>query len=277
VRRAQEAAADARWLAGHRALVDSENARYGHYSIRDGADELTPEQQEARYRRKRAEGRQAAQREASRQYQIANKDRELTPYEQQQKDRRAAVAARAQLAGGSQNLNSGNSATINALLALDPEDRQDALRQMLPINPMRAQVEAAHNAQLTQLGLRVAQGQGFQTDPLAAAQGAAAQQQVEAGKPLVQRAQEAGAAGRFNDPDIFAHADEMVHNHYSSRPGVLGVSTHFTDNEVAIGAQRLADELDIPFEEAEKVMRRIQQDRNRNRPASTVASWMYDQ
>jgi hypothetical protein len=142
VRRAQEAAADARWLAGHRALIDSENARYGHYSIRDGADELTPEQQEARYNRKRAEGRQAAQREASRQYQIANKDRELTPYEQQQKDRRGRVAARAMLAGGSEHVTGANDAMLNAMLTLSPEERQRNLQYATPGGQAVALVDA---------------------------------------------------------------------------------------------------------------------------------------
>lgn len=72
------------------------------------------------------------------------------------------------LAGGSQNLNSGNNAFFTALAMLEGVDpnrmnaQQQALMQMMPIDPRRAAVEAQQNAQLTQLGLRVATGQGFQ-------------------------------------------------------------------------------------------------------------------
>ena len=135
--------------------------------------------------------------------------------------------------------------------------------------------EAAHNAQLTKLGLAVATGQGFQQmDP---AQQQLLQQKINSGKPPQVIASEAVAAGRMNDPAIMQHADDIVHQHYSSRPGLLGVSTRFTDNEVMIAAQRLADDTGMPVAEAEKVMKRIQQDRNRNSQSSTIAGWMYDQ
>jgi len=135
--------------------------------------------------------------------------------------------------------------------------------------------EAAHNAQLTKLGLAVATGQGFQhMDP---AQQQLLQQKINSGKPPQVLASEAVAAGRMNDPAIMQHADDLVHQHYSSRPGALGVSTHFTDNEVMIAAQRLADDTGMPVADAEKVMRRIQQDRNQNTPVSTIGGWMYNQ
>jgi hypothetical protein len=85
------------------------------------------------------------------------------------------------------------------------------------------------------------------------------------------------AAGQLNHSDVFKYADDLVNANYSSRPGLLGVSTYFTDNEVRLGAQRLADDLQMPLEEAEKIMRRIQQDRNRNVNASNIASFFYDQ
>lgn len=55
VKAAQEAERDARWLANHRAMIDEENAKYGHYSISDTPDKLTPAQEEARDARRRAE------------------------------------------------------------------------------------------------------------------------------------------------------------------------------------------------------------------------------
>jgi hypothetical protein len=103
------------------------------------------------------------------------------------------------------------------------------------------------------------------------------QQKIDAGKPAQTLAADAVAAGRLNDPAIAQYADGIVHENYSSRPGVLGVSTHFTDNEVMIAAQRLADDTGMPLAEAEKVMRRIQQDRNRNSQSSSIAGWLYNQ
>jgi hypothetical protein len=168
----------------------------------------------------------------------------------------------------------GSKATVNAWLNLPADQRASAMRYMLPGGQLSAAVDAAHNAQLTKLGLAVAQGQGFQQmDP---AQQALLQQKIDSGKPVQTLASEAVAAGRFNDPAVLQHADEIVHQNYSSRPGVLGVSTHFTDNEVMIAAQRLADDTGMPFAEAEKVMRRIQQDRNQNAQSSSVAGWLYN-
>jgi hypothetical protein len=136
-------------------------------------------------------------------------------------------------------------------------------------------VAEAHNAQLTQLGLRVAQGQGFQQTPPGQAE--LIQQKIDEGKPVQVRAQEAVAAGRLNDPTILSYADDLVHSNYSSRPGMLGVSTYFTDNEVRLAAQRLAADTGLKLPEAEQVLRRIQEDRNRGANASNIASFFYDQ
>jgi hypothetical protein len=136
-------------------------------------------------------------------------------------------------------------------------------------------VAAARNEQLTALGLRVAQGQGFQQSPPGQAE--LIEQKLNEGKPVQVRAQEAVAAGRVNDPTILQYADDLVHSNYSSRPGMLGVSTHFTDNEVGLAAQRLAADTGLKLPEALQVMRRIQEDRNRNSQASSIASFFYDQ
>jgi hypothetical protein len=58
---------------------------------------------------------------------------------------------------------------------------------------------------------------------------------------------------------------------------MLGVSSSFTDNEAALAAQRLSDDTGMPLEDATKVVRRIQEDRNRNSVASTIIGAMYDQ
>jgi hypothetical protein len=95
-------------------------------------------------------------------------------------DRRQAAKdhwrAVAMLAGGSQNINSGNRAFYNQLAMLPEEERQRQLQYALPGGRERAAVEAAHNQQLSELGLRVAMGQGFQ--PMNPAQEAAANQQI---------------------------------------------------------------------------------------------------
>lgn len=92
--------------------------------------------------------------------------------------RRRLVANRAMLAGGSSGLRGGlggNMGMFSALAMLQGVDpaqmdaQQQALVEMLPINEDRAKIEAARNAQLTELGLRTAQGRGFQQpDPAVA-------------------------------------------------------------------------------------------------------------
>ena len=60
-------------------------------------------------------------------------------------ERRAALArwqATAYLAGGSQNLNSGNRWVANALVNMTPEQQDEAMRYMLPGGRLRAQVDA---------------------------------------------------------------------------------------------------------------------------------------
>ena len=62
--------------------------------------------------------------------------------------RRAHRLALAQLAGGSQNINSGNRWMAEALLAMTPEDRASSMRYMLPGGNLAAGVDA-ENAQLS--------------------------------------------------------------------------------------------------------------------------------
>lgn len=189
VKRAQEAAHDAKWLAGHRELVDSENEKYGHYSIQDGDPRLTQEQEQARYGRKRGELREADQRKAARQYQIDHANDPLTPYEQQQKARRDLVATRAMLAGGAQNLHSSNNALFTALAMLGPADRNAQLQRMMPIDPHRAQMEAVggQNALNMLRGMNLGQGMD---NPLIRAQAAAAQVQTDQARQAMRQEDE---------------------------------------------------------------------------------------
>jgi hypothetical protein len=145
-------------------------------------------------------------------------------------------------------------------------------RDVQGITPIGA--AAAHNAQLTKLGLEVAQGRGFQH--MNPAQQAMIQQQMNAQKPVAERAQERVAAGTLNHPDVLEHANNIVNSHYSAA-GALGNTSRFTDNEVFLAAQKLSDQTGMSLEDATKMMRGIQQERNNNATASTVFDWMYNQ
>lgn len=71
-------------------------------------------------------------------------------------ERRAALKrwqATASLAGGSQNLNSGNRWVANALAGMTPDEREQAMRYMLPGGALQAQVDtqnAARSAEMAQ-------------------------------------------------------------------------------------------------------------------------------
>lgn len=122
---------------------------------------------------------------------------------------------------------------------------------------------------------RLATGEGFQ--PRSPQEQELLQQRIDEQKPVAVRAQEQASRGRVNHPDVLQYADDLVNQHYSSRPGVLGVSSYFTDNEVALAAARLSQDLDISEEQALQILRRIQQDRNRNSVASGIVAGFYDQ
>lgn len=199
---------------------------------------------------------------------------------EQQANNKARYRETAYRAGGSQNINGGNRAFWNTIGNMSPDDYQATMREMMPMDPRRAMVEAQHNAMLTQLGLRVATGQGFREPTpeevrVAKAQASAAEQQAENSKPNRTRAEEAVADGRLNDPDIEQHANELVDRLYS-RVTFMGNTSDFTDNEVDLAAQRLADDLGMKFEDAKQVMRKIQEERRQNLLASSIVASIYD-
>jgi hypothetical protein len=184
-------------------------------------------------------------------------------------------------------MNAGNFAGAMALAGSDPNMASVIMNQQnaalnanrgggpIQFGPNPLGVQAAGQAQLAEAGRQGALGRGLQQPNPAQQQ--LLEQQLNEGKPPQVRAQEAVRAGRLNDPAILQHADDLVHQHYSSRPGMLGVSSSFTDNEAALAAQRLSDDTGMPLEDATKVVRRIQEDRNRNSVASTIIGAMYDQ
>jgi hypothetical protein len=194
--------------------------------------------------------------------------------------RRASWKAQAMLAGGQPTGGRGGSkAVTNALMMLPENERNQSLRYMLPGGQFAAAVDAQNmqNANDVIKRFMTSGAAAGMNNPLANAQAQMAQQQADAAKPVQVRAQEHVASGRLNHPDVLQHADDLVNTHYSSRPGALGVSSRFTDNEVMLAAQRLADDTGMPVAEAEKLMRRIQADRNRNSVASSFVAGFYDQ
>jgi hypothetical protein len=136
-------------------------------------------------------------------------------------------------------------------------------------NDIAQAAEQAKAAMEARLGV----GAGFQPGSV---QEQIAQQQLYQAKPLAVRAQEQAAAGRLNHTDVLQYADDLVHDNYSSRPGALGVSSRFTDTELGEAAARLAADLNIPEEEARKILTRVQQDRNRSPVASSPVAAIYD-
>lgn len=203
---------------------------------------------------------------------LANKSRTSN-----QQDRMKRFQAQIQLGGGRLSPQSIQLETL--LNGMDPEQRQRAMQYMAPGGRLAAGVDAQNmqNANEVIKRFMTSGAANMQNNPLAQTQAQLAQQQVDAAKPVQVRAQEQVAAGNFNHPDVFAHADAIVHSQFSSRPGVLGISSDFTDNEVAIAAQRLADDTGMDIAEAEKIMLRIQADRRRNSVASSIIGSFYDQ
>lgn len=135
--------------------------------------ENAPLRNDALAARRAMESRQQSQNAALR-------DRpELQQLESESRALRRMRSHMAALAGGSQNLNSGNIGSYYALVSLPQAQRDLALQQMLPINPQRAQMEAvgAQNALRLLSGVNMAQGNLF-NNPLAAAQAAVANQEL---------------------------------------------------------------------------------------------------
>jgi hypothetical protein len=180
-------------------------------------------------------------------------------------DRQAEVVARAQR-------------QYNPMATLSPEWRDFVMADRLlrdsrnvgaSPNDIRQAAEQAKAAMESRLGV----GRGFQPNSV---QEQLAQQQLDAAKPVAVRAQEHAAAGRLNHPDVLKYADDLVHANYSSRPGMLGVSSRFTDAELDEAAARMASDLSIPEEDAREVLVRVQQDRNRSAVASSIVASFYD-
>lgn len=252
---AQRAEREARWMAGHRAMVEDDIRKFGHYSLPDTSDELTPAQEAARDARKRAETNQESQRQAQRAFQIENANRPLTPFEQKQKERSERYAAMAALVGGSQNLNGGNRATAHALALLDgvkPEDmdaQQQALMQNLPMDRARAAVEAQQlgNFQQWMRQFGTAGFGGLFNDPRASAVATQLQEQkLREMNPLAAGVQDI-AGGNPHTPQARAALEDLATAHDT---GGFGTMSWDDENRLAATLQKFPYNMKQPEAEA---------------------------
>lgn len=254
LREAKDAAEEQRWLANHRAMIDEENAKYGHYSIRDTADigdgpgMLTQAQYDARMARKRAEDAarnspRAQELRAQRLAARAGVPEQITEDMSPEQRLRAMGRNResADLAARKQAVIRRAQASQNPLEYLGRQDVNDwqkmvmaerFLREPQQMTPLG--VDAAHNAQLTALGLRVAAGQGFQQPTEEARQMAQMKiDEAERAMPPEERSM------KYRDqPTVHPSEVAMVDAHVSERystPGSIwslgGLSSSFTTAE----------------------------------------------
>lgn len=173
------------------------------------AEERTPEQNQARAARAASEERLRGIMARSRQHQIDNANRQLTPSEADAKARRDRYRAQARLVGGSSQLGAHNRWMADVMLDMSPADRAATLRQMMPINPQRAQMEAvgAQNALSLLRGANL--GQGFQNNPLLGAQAAVAHQQAAAARDAARAPDEDVLGDKYAKPGWFGY-DEFT-------------------------------------------------------------------
>lgn len=126
---------------------------------------------------------------------------------QKRRDHRIALA---QLAGGSQNLNSGNRWMAEALLAMPKEDRDSSMRYMLPGGDRAAAVDAQNMQNANEVIKRYLTGAAGMMNTPATAMAVQAQQ-------LAQRR------------EIIQHAEDTINERYASDSGVF--SSTFTTAE----------------------------------------------
>lgn len=145
LREAKDAAEEQRWLANHRAMIDEENAKYGHYSLPNNSDQLTQAQKDARLERTAV-----AERQRTRNIMMRNRPG-MVALREEQAQRRDFLRRRNMLAGGSNNINGGNVAMFNQLAMMRPEEQIRQLQYALPGGQLLAQVEARQLDQAARL------------------------------------------------------------------------------------------------------------------------------
>lgn len=166
----------------------------------------------------------------------------------ERKEARQRWQATAYLAGGSQNLNSGNRWIANALVDMDPEDRERSMRYMLPGGQLQAQVDAQNAEKAAEMARAAVAGslRGAIPDPI---KDAALEQQ------RLSRQQ-----------DAVRWAEDNINARYAYDAGSL-FGTDFTVAE----QQQAVDDLVLQFgmsqAEAQKIVDNIATRKPRPRPA----------
>jgi len=180
--------------------------------------------------------------------------------------------AKAFLAGGSQNLNSGNGGMYNQFLAMGPnaqpivgdltDEQRAVLQQNMPINPYRARIEEA------QLG-RAAKFEEAQLNRMAAQQADLGRmivaQKLENSVPDPVKAAAVQEDQRQQQERLYAGALQHIEENYAWNPGTLfgaWFGTPFTDLEVESAIDDISTMYKIPPDEARAVVESI---RNRYR------------
>lgn len=159
--------------------------------------------------------------------------------------------AKAFLAGGSNNLHSGNTGFYNQFLALGPEDaqglpgvdyelsdaQQSMLEQNMPINPYRARIEAA------------------QLDRAAELAGKMVARQLENSVPDPVKAEAVRQQQQAAQQDIYNKAVKHIQDNYAWDSDWFG--SDFTDAEVASAIDDIATMFRIPQAEAAAIVNSI--------------------
>lgn len=183
---------------------------------------------------------------------------------EQQANNKARYRETAYRAGGSQNINGGNRAFWNTIGNMSPDDYQATMREMMPMDPRRAHVEAAHNEFDTQAQLRRQTGAGFQ-QPTPEQQRLLQVQvaQAEGQLPLEDR-----AASHTDKPEIHSDEVKMVDDYVASnfsanRPLWLGggTTTSFTLAEQQRTVDWLVNDKGYTEEKARRIVDQIVENR----------------
>lgn len=166
-------------------------------------------------------------------------------------------------------MNAGNFAGAMALAGSDPNMASVIMNQQnaalnanrgggpLQFGPNPLGVQAAHNQQLTELGLRVATGRGFQ--PMTPAQEAAANAQAQSLENQLPADQQ--AARHVKDaavhPSEYQYADDYVAGLYSQAMGGWGTSSDFTIAEQQQTVDHLVKDKGYSPEKAQQIVDEI--------------------
>jgi hypothetical protein len=161
--------------------------------------------------------------------------------------------ATAMLAGGSQNINSGNRGMYNQLAMLNPEDRERALLYMTPAGRLLAGVDGQNMQNAGNIIER------FMTSGAAAwmMNPAAIQQQAEANKLKMRQADPAAAgrgdlaSGDWQSPEATAEAERLAEQHDTG-----GWNTMSWEDEAALAGTLQKPPYNLPQPEAEAAANR---------------------